>query len=81
MADQIFQTPGGCRIDNGRCFQLLEWREDEQGVFARFTDGSEYLYTGLAREYAEAWIAQIDPGCRFNRQIWPGQFSKLRGPD
>lgn len=80
MADDKDFTPNGCRIDNGRCFALLEWDDAEAAVRAVFHDGSEYLYHGLGKADAEDWIAMVDPGCFFNMNIWPGTFTKVHGP-
>ena len=81
MAERLELTPNGCRIDNGRCFDRLEWEADTHSVYAYFRDGSEYRYFGLSDEEAEHWMSMLDPGCFFNHQIWPGKFEKTKGPN
>lgn len=78
MAEQY--TPNGCRFDNGRCFNRLEWDDTDNSVIAYFTDGSTYKYFGFSRDEADEWFSQLDPGCFFNFRIWPGTFRKLNGP-
>lgn len=78
MAEEF--TPNGCRFDNGRCFDRLEWDESDSSVLAYFHDGSTYKYFGLSRDDAELWMNQKDPGCYFNFNLWPGTFRKLNGP-
>lgn len=81
MAAEKYETPGGCRIDNGRCFTRLEFDEARATVFAIFRDGSEYEYYGLSADEARAWLDRLDPGCYFNGIIWPGDYRRTRPPD
>jgi len=81
MADELFFTPGGCRIDNGRCFQSLDFDPARQVVTAHFRDGSVYEYFGIDGGLALDWLARIDPGCYFNHQLWPGDYRRVRPPD
>ncbi len=81
MANQLIETPNGCKIDNGRCFDRLEWIDTTQTIYAYFRDGSEYEYFGLDEADARDWLAQLDPGCWFNKQIWPGTYIRRRPPN
>lgn len=81
MANELQETPNGCRIDNGRCFSNLELDEKTGVVHATFRDGSEYDYFGLSNDEARLWLSQLDPGCFFNKMIWPGQYVRTRAPD
>lgn len=81
MAQALTETPGGCKIDNGRCFDRLEWEEATQSVYAYFRDGSQYRYFGIPKQEALDWMGRIDPGCWFNKELWPGQYVRLRPPN
>ena len=81
MAERLENTPNGCRIDNGRCFDRLEWEPETQSVAAYFHDGSEYRYFGLDADQVADWLGQLDPGCWFNHRLWPGTYIRTKPPD
>lgn len=81
MAADLEFTPGGCRIDNGRCFTSLDYDPIRQLVTAQFRDGSIYEYYGIAGDEAIAWLTQLDPGCYFNHNVWPGDYRRVKAPD
>ena len=81
MENRLEETPNGCRLDNGRCFDRLEWDAATLSVYAYFHDGSEYEYFGLSEEEALLWLSQVDPGCFFNKLIWPGSYIRRKKPD
>jgi hypothetical protein len=74
------RTPNGCSYFNGRCFDRLEIEADGRTVYAYFRDGSEYVFTGLSEVEAVTWLAMYDAGCYFNKEIRPGEFTRIKGP-
>lgn len=80
MADEN-RTPCGCSFVNGRCFDRLELQNNDTEVYAYFHDGSEYIYHNLDPNEAILWVNLFDAGCYFNMEIWPGNFTKVRGPN
>jgi hypothetical protein len=76
----VTRTPRGCRIDNGVCFAALEYDPGPMEMHATFNDGSEYVFHGITPDVAADWLSAGDPGCYFNRSIYPGTFTKIHGP-
>ena len=80
VADDLVNTPGGCRIFRGRCFASLEFDENLREVRAEFTDGSIYLYEGVPKRIADSWFERLDPGCFFNSSGKPWPFTRIKPP-
>jgi hypothetical protein len=63
------RTPGGCRVDNGRCVQSIDWNYSKD--YCRFVvGGSAYYYvgTGIGQLIFEM-VSNGDPGCYWNHSL------------
>lgn len=82
--DNTLRTPGGCRVDNGRCFSAIHYDLVCQIICWEFSDGS--FYYDPARHEGRAYFDLCftwDPGCTFNGQVQlsgPGTLVKGRPP-
>lgn len=61
------RTPGGCKIDNGRCFSGLEYNLKLKWFTFHFSDGSKYTMTGGGvSALVDVFTRNYNPGCVWN---------------
>lgn len=65
--DGSARTPGGCRVNNGRCFSAIYYDIVCEVITFEFSDGSHYrTRRGTSLRTYEEWTNFYDPGCTFN---------------
>lgn len=60
-------TPGGCKVDNGRCFASMRTNASHTWLTVTFGDGSVYTFEWpLPTAWIEVLEGRVDPGCPWN---------------
>jgi hypothetical protein len=61
------RTPGGCRVDNGRCFARIVFDGLGEWVTFHFVTGDVYTYEGPGiTAFVNDFLGRPDPGCLWN---------------